>query len=420
MYAITSLYPSDNHYEIKNQLVAISSWVSAGFKVVSCNIGKEIDLLHEIFCDVLFIEAKRSGLHEFGKPYIYIYDLIKVVADMYNGVFCIFNSDIRLRNVNDKMLEKIEIEADNKLLFLHRYDIENEEAKDGEYYFSGMDAFFLHTQSSQFFNDEGFAMGMPEWDHWMVYSAIKAGMNACEIKDPIAFHLKHPQRWKAEQSTSLIKFNHDSYYSLVNSVLSSIEGVVIEPVEGFGNSTVWAHEDVYVDTVAVQLLEKQALHNRFKSIKSKIGLGYWKDGKFFRVSNLNGSMKEFYANALVIETDCGIHENMTGGIIAAYVDFEKTEIKKQLHDKKFILYPAGKAARMMLDCLVAVGLHPLGFADKNAHLLTESINEYKVFSKEELLKLDYQYILIASNLYSEEIVAELVSCEVPLKKIIVI
>jgi|GEM_PF-4377582 len=418
---VTSIFPSYDRRQIDNQVKAVSSWREAGFSVISCNIREEIDKLSHIFDYVEFVEMPRSGLMNFGKPYIYISDLIALMKSKCNGVFGIINSDIRLRNLTDSMIKNIRHEAENKLLFLHRYDIIDEDDINGEYYFTGMDAFFLHTQNAEYFFDEGFVMGQAEWDHCMIYRAIKSGISAVEIKNPIAYHLKHEQRWKAEQCSELIKCNADEYYSVVNEVLSNTNGISLTESKEEDLFSVISFEGVYIDDKALQFLKNHARKNNYSAVRSDVGLGYYRNSEFHRVCMLHGQLKKLYADACIIRyKTSGNYEYEESGIIAAYVDFEKTEVRKKLYNKKIILYPAGKGARMMLDCFEATDLKPIGFADKNSALLDNTCGGYNVFAQKDLITLEYDYIVVVSNLYTEEILAELTNIGIKQEKIIVI
>jgi hypothetical protein len=425
VFAITSLFPSLDKQIIKIQSKAISSWLNVGFRVFSCNTYDEINRLCIDFPNVEFIEVKRSGFDEYGKPFVHIYDMLCSIEEQYNGVFCIINSDIIIRSMSDEKRQNIKQKAENSILYLHRYDINHYNDIEGEYYFSGRDAFFLHTKNVIHFNDDGFMMGLPEWDHWMVYKAINHKIEVCEIKDPIAYHLKHTQRWQSVQCAKLIKNDIEEYYSIVNSTLAKIDGFVaddayIDDLEFSEN----IQNDVYIDTDAAKLLKNQAICNNYASVKSGVGIGYYNDGKFLRVCALHGAMKELYSNAYIIKREIA-DDKLTkdepiiqSGIIAAYIDFDKTELKRKLQNKRFIIYPAGKAARMMLECLKSCGLQPIGFADKNADVLGNACCGYKVFSINELINECYEYILLASNLYSAEIFKDLKALGIPAEKVL--
>ena len=46
-------------------------------------------------------------------------------------------------------------------------------------------------------------LGRPEWDHWFVLEASRAGITAREIKNKMAFHIRHKQRWTASESNKM-------------------------------------------------------------------------------------------------------------------------------------------------------------------------------------------------------------------------
>ena len=57
----------------------------------------------------------------------------------------IVNSDIFLKNILAEEIQEQFVEDENKVLIMHRYDIDDENDIAGEYYFSGIDAFFFQN-----------------------------------------------------------------------------------------------------------------------------------------------------------------------------------------------------------------------------------------------------------------------------------
>lgn len=71
---VTSIAPKD----IENQKSALNSWIEAGFRIVSCNIRDEIEVIEKEFPQIEFVEMKRDGRGIIGKPCPYIYDMLQV------------------------------------------------------------------------------------------------------------------------------------------------------------------------------------------------------------------------------------------------------------------------------------------------------------------------------------------------------
>jgi hypothetical protein len=73
MIAITSIAPGHKNYD--SQLMAIESWITAGYEVVSLNAPEEISQL-EAFKNVKFIPTVRHNKKIFGKPYVIVSAII--------------------------------------------------------------------------------------------------------------------------------------------------------------------------------------------------------------------------------------------------------------------------------------------------------------------------------------------------------
>jgi hypothetical protein len=428
MFVITSLFPSDDRKQIVNQQAAIKSWLAAGMKILSLNCPEEIDVLKHDFPEVDFIKAERTGKETFGKPYSYIIDLINAMKLRTEGVFGIINSDVRFRGLTRVLTKVLEKKAENKLLYLRRYDIDTVDSNEGEYFFTGMDAFFLHTKHAGLFSSiEGLVMGQPEWDHRMVYAAVKSGMEVLEIKNPIAYHLKHKQRWTAAQSSALVPKNEDEYYAITCSALSDLSRALVLNSEELVNDDsreyeVHVKDGVYIDNMMLDFMRKQAAERNYVSVKSAMGLGYYHNQEFYRVCVLHGSMKDEYDQACLLINKNAKNESkgeiVKSGLLTAYADFSETSLCETIRGKRFIIYPAGKAGRLMLRCLLAHEIYPMGFADKNPAMRNRRIGKYKVFLPWEMG--DPDYVLVVSNLYTDEIVRELSGKYIAAEKIIVV
>ena len=139
MLIATSLMYSEDEWEIEKQRKAMCTWKDMGFRVISCNVLTEIEILREVFPEVSFVELKRSGKEKAGKPFPFIYDILQALKNntLEEKELCgIVNSDIFLKNVSANVIKEYFRVADNRVLIMHRYDIDNEYDTKGEYYFS--------------------------------------------------------------------------------------------------------------------------------------------------------------------------------------------------------------------------------------------------------------------------------------------
>ena len=416
MNAITSIYPASQEDTI-NQQTAVNSWLQAGMKVFSCNIAEEREKIKNIYPKVNFITMPKKDPR--GKPYMYISDMLQVMKNKRNGTCCIINSDIRLRGLKENELEQISAAAKGKLLFLRRYDIACENNPEGTYFFPGADAFFLDSQNADFFPNEGFQLGRPEWDHWIVYAAQKAGMPVQEIKNPFAFHLTHHQRWTPEQSNINAISLPDDFFRMTNKVLSDIDsGIVIDERDGIGVFRLLLREGLVLDEKCLSLMSQHGERMGYEAIKGSIGLGYFSKGKFRKICALHGVMENEYSDACMLVKKDKTETAPICGLLTAYVDFDKSGLAEKL--KRFYLYPSGRAAHLMLYCLMERGLAPLGLADRDPALHGRTHCEgFPICSPQALKEADFDTLLVVSNLYSKQIADEL-SQIVDKQKILVI
>lgn len=430
MLLITSIMNNGNKEDLENQKNAIKSWIAIGFEILSANTKEEILQLRDVFSEITFVELKRTGMQQYGKPIPYIYDMLQILLKYTNKemeICGIINSDIILRNISEKQIKALFRNESNRLICCHRYDIDNINDFCGKYYFSGIDVFFMLRKNIYLFKDCGFALSKPEWDHWMVYTALKNQMSFYEIKNAVAFHVKHTQRWTPIESNLLGmkqgKGNGHSqgeeYYSLTNNALANISNRISLY---FGNSendllidddscTLFYEEDI------LQLASKAMNEHGINAIMFQLGIGYQNKEKQFRICNYHGrlGMKK---ELCIYKRDTDKSRALKLGEVLAYIDISKLEIIKRLN--RFYLYPAGRGAKMMLECLLRNGKKPLGLVDKDPDLALTHYLEIPIYSPEILTNIEaYEHILIISNLYVDEIYNEL-SKAVPKEKLIII
>lgn len=428
MKIATSIMASKNHAEIENQKLAIESWKKLGFSVISCNVKEEIDVLKTYFKDIEFYELKRSGKNIYGKPYPHAYDLIQVLENQEDPICGIINSDIHLRGFSNSIQAFIEKETEGKMLYLHRYDIDKLEQVTGKYYFSGIDAFFFNKKNLHAYSDENFFVGRPEWDHWMVYSTLMAGLDICEIKNPVAFHVKHQQRWKPEDSNATVlqsnrvsklseNISSEDYYHITNTAMSDLSKVkyISECTIELEECTVKgrASEDnlVFYDIECGKILADYSKYLAVDTLKIELGLGFLSGNERRRICALNGNLKEKYAQFTEIhlreQTVSNKEQTRSIGNILCFYDADRLEILKDIED--CYLYPAGRATRLFVEYLNSRGRKIKGVVDRDINLRGSSCCGYEV--KDPMILDDvetYKYVVIISNLYAEEIFESLV------------
>ena len=187
---MTSIAP----YNIDNQRKAISSWLAAGFKVMSYNCLEEIEKLRPHFGDIEFVEAKRDARKEYGKPYVYFTDIMEFFKKSTYEACGIINSDIHFRAVNQNIIDFIMDEVKNSLVFGQRVDIDTLDDLSGSMYI-GFDYFFFDRKIAGIYPEEKFCIGQPVWDYWILVMAVLSNIKVKKLLNPIAYHVKHNLNW---------------------------------------------------------------------------------------------------------------------------------------------------------------------------------------------------------------------------------
>ncbi len=195
----TSLSPIDDR---NVQPMAMGSWLSHGFTVLSVNTAEEIEQLADQYPDIRFVVAERTAERFAGRPVPFIFDLLQAAKKEANGneTIGITNADIFLRPAPG--LGAFFTEAAKGAVVLGpRVDVGDPAsfetyAPDVEPEFSvGYDYFLMSRDVVDDFEDSPFAMGMPFWDYWLPLSVHLAGRPLKALKSPIALHVSHDTRW---------------------------------------------------------------------------------------------------------------------------------------------------------------------------------------------------------------------------------
>jgi len=214
----TSIAP----FNIDNQKKAISTWINAGFEVISFNCQEEIDVLKDLFVDINFVRVNRDGRQAFGKPFIYFNDIMEYFKNSQCDTCGIINSDIHMLCIDDSFKNFVLDEARGSIVFGSRVEIKSIESLNGFFYI-GHDYFFFDKKLAAVFPEEDFFIGQPAWDYWIVFIAIISRFKAKKIVNPIAFHISHPIRWEEDLNIKLINIIISKYFNKARGLLKYID-----------------------------------------------------------------------------------------------------------------------------------------------------------------------------------------------------
>lgn len=218
---ITSIAPKG----IENQRGAIDSWLLAGFKVISFNCSEEIDIIRPFFPEVEFIEAKIDARQRFGKPYVYITDIMKLFLSLPYEVCGIINSDIYIINFKNGLYQYIIEQSKGSLIFVQRTDIDSLDSLYGSLCL-GYDCFFFDKKIAEVYGNEEFCMGQPAWDYWIIIAAAINNVEVKKLLNPIAYHIRHPLNWDVKTGSEFKKAIYEKYIDKPEQNLGDYSGAV--------------------------------------------------------------------------------------------------------------------------------------------------------------------------------------------------
>ena len=216
----TSIAPNER---IEVQKQAISSWLYIGMEVISLNTLEEIEELQPIFKDIKFVPQLRTGQTLFGRPYIFISDILNYFRQNNYHICGIINSDISL--VADPGLSAFLCEqAQNSLVYGPRFQVKSFSDKNGTIDPLGFDYFIFDRHLVSDWHESYFCLGLPSWDHWFPLVSILTGRPVKKIISQIAFHAYHDVR----ENRAVLSLNNEfvsqiiEYFSLTEQNLSRL------------------------------------------------------------------------------------------------------------------------------------------------------------------------------------------------------
>ena len=194
-------------FNLDTHKVCVQSWVKSGFDVISINKSDEIKFLEEHFPSVKFVESKKNSSKHFGKPLIYIDELVDALEAVESDVVGICNSDIYI-NSPPRLQVKIVETINDSLIALQRTDVDSDGNK--KLFKDGFDLFvfkkdLLKTipRTEKIDGEPGFCLGMPWWDYFIPMTFLNNKKNLLRfvvdrgkfLDDNIIFHREHKSGW---------------------------------------------------------------------------------------------------------------------------------------------------------------------------------------------------------------------------------
>ena len=182
----TSISPTHVLGDIQQQ--AALSWISAGISYTTVNsYGEKITVPK----GARAVVTNQDGRDLYGKPYIFIDDLLRLAQDDGIDVAIITNSDIELIGDITPYLSGDSVYMGNRLD--HDGDTVN-----GATYPHGFDLFIIPMAHIGAIRRSLFVLGQTWWDYYLPWSLIKAGIPINRVKDGTIAHRRHAIQYSAQ------------------------------------------------------------------------------------------------------------------------------------------------------------------------------------------------------------------------------
>lgn len=194
----------------------IRSWRTSGFHPITVNAARERRAQIVSEENIPRVEVERDAEDEFGKPLVYLHDLIQAARGATDGPVAITNADIIL-DVPSSVFKKIEQLRPGECIVQKRIDIDNMNARTGRRFEAGYDFFVYHTADLANFDGGSFVYGLPWWDHYLPIKEYLGGLKPIFVERPFVFHLEHENRWSGGERAALALRFIDSIETLAQS-----------------------------------------------------------------------------------------------------------------------------------------------------------------------------------------------------------
>lgn len=171
-----------------------ASWKKAWGAVTSYNSPREIEALRPVYPGVTFAPVDRDARQHFGRPLIYVADILRSLRQSGAEIVGLINSDILFTGTAADVRDICAL-ARRGVVAINRAEISGPTAAPEFVYRFGYDAFFFPADLIDDVDMEGFALGAPWWDYWLLFGAAIAGRTPYVMKRKLCGHLTHPQQW---------------------------------------------------------------------------------------------------------------------------------------------------------------------------------------------------------------------------------
>lgn len=193
----TSIVPEA---DMTRQRQAVSSWLGAGFEVVSLNRPEDIGTLQPEFPSVKFVAVARKSEEQYGANSVALSDLFSYFTQTDFTVCGIVEPDICL--YGDNLASRIAKEAANCFVYQAKDSVEAVQTYEGTA-FPGFGCIFFDRRLINNYPAEDFSLGQPWWDYWAILISIIRKIPVKRITTPFAYHITHAEHYDVSAMLAL-------------------------------------------------------------------------------------------------------------------------------------------------------------------------------------------------------------------------
>jgi len=172
----------------------LASWPAPGWRVVTVNPAEEIAALGALPPGIEVAEAAPGVAGAYGRAGTWVADALGRAVAAAAPVVGIVNADIRLDLGPARRAALLE-RAGRAMLVCNRMDVGHAAQEAGPFYRYGYDLVLMPRAMAARLSLDGFALGVPWWDYWVVLDALMQGLPVEVVQCRGVRHLAHAQAW---------------------------------------------------------------------------------------------------------------------------------------------------------------------------------------------------------------------------------
>lgn len=174
---------------LENQQIALHSWQKAGFKISAVNTPSDSAYFKPIFPDVELVSATHDTTEIYGRPYVYLSDLLSYCTRCPEEFFGIAKADVIFKA--EHLSAFLEQETEHSVVFGTCQNIASLHAAETSPRGDGFDFIFFDKRVIKCIPFEEFCLGLAWWDYWFIIMAIANEFTGKWLVSPVALHIKH-------------------------------------------------------------------------------------------------------------------------------------------------------------------------------------------------------------------------------------